>query len=73
MRSRASRISAGYASRAVIGRRLQLVQAGATGRLVFGIMLVLVGASVGSGFDKVIESVVLGRLPQWWIDMLARV
>src|SRR5512145_2731274 len=51
-------LAAGYASRAVVGQRLRLLQAGETGRLVFGIALVMVGASVGSGLDKVIESVV---------------
>jgi hypothetical protein len=55
----------------VIGQRLRLLQAGERGRLVFGVVLLLVGASVGSGIDKVIESAVLARLPQWWIDLLA--
>jgi cytochrome c biogenesis protein CcdA len=62
---------AGYASRAVIGQRLRLLQAGATARLAFGIVLVMVGGAVASGFDKAIESAVLARLPQWWIDLLA--
>jgi hypothetical protein len=39
--------------------------------LVFGIVLLLVGTSVASGADRLIESVVLARLPQWWIDLLA--
>jgi len=64
-------LAAGYASRAVIGQRLRLLQAGARGRLVFGVVLLLVGASVASGIDKGIESLVLARLPQWWIDLLA--
>ena len=64
-------LAAGYASRAVIGQRLRLLQAGARGRLVFGIVLLLVGASVASGADKVVESALLARLPQWWIDLLA--
>ena len=64
-------LSAGYASRAVTGQRLRLLQAGERGRLVFGIVLLLVGASVLSGTDKVVESLVLARLPQWWIDLLA--
>ena len=64
-------LAAGYASRAVIGQRLRLLQAGERGRLVFGIVLLLVGASVASGADKVIESLVVARLPQWWIDLLA--
>jgi hypothetical protein len=38
---------------------------------VFGIVLLLVGASVASGADKVVESALLARLPQWWIDLLA--
>jgi cytochrome c biogenesis protein CcdA len=62
---------AGYASRAVIGHRLRLLRAGATGRYAFGIVLLLVGASVASGVDKVVESLVLAQLPQWWIDLLA--
>lgn len=54
----------------MLGQRLRLLQAGAAGRLVFGILLVM-GAAVVSGFDKSIESAVLARLPQWWIDLLA--
>ena len=64
-------LAAGYASRAVIGQRLRLLHAGERGRLVFGIVLLLVGASVASGADKLVESLVLARLPQWWIDLLA--
>lgn len=64
-------LAAGYASRAVIGRRLRLLQAGERGRLVFGIVLLLVGVSVASGVDKSIESLVLARVPQWWIELLA--
>lgn len=64
-------LAAGYASRAVIGQRLRLLQVGASGSLVFGIMLMLVGASVASGVDKMVESEVLARLPQWWVELLA--
>lgn len=64
-------LAAGYASHAVIGQRLRLLQAGAAGRLVFGAVLLMVGVSVASGVDKVVESVVLAQLPQWWIDLLA--
>lgn len=64
-------LAAGYASRAVMGHRLRLLQAGESGRLVFGIVLLLVGASVPSGVDKLIESAVLARLPQWWVELLA--
>lgn len=71
MGSAALLLAAGYASRAVIGQRLRLLQAGARGRVVFGIVLVLVGSSVASGIDKVIESLVLAQLPQWWIELLA--
>jgi cytochrome c biogenesis protein CcdA len=62
---------AGYASRAVVGHRLRLLQAGGAGRYVFGVVLLLVGASVASGVDKAVESLVLAQLPQWWIDLLA--
>lgn len=64
-------LAAGYASRAVMGQRLRLLQVGESGRLVFGIVLLLVGASVASGVDKLIESAVLARLPQWWVELLA--
>jgi cytochrome c biogenesis protein CcdA len=64
-------LAAGYASSAVIGRRPRLLQAGTTGRLAFGVALLLVGVSVASGVDKVVESILLARLPQWWIDLLA--
>jgi cytochrome c biogenesis protein CcdA len=65
-------LTAGYASQAIIGRRLRLLQAGAGGRVIFGIAMVFVGFSVWSGLDKIIETMVLSRLPQWWIDLLAR-
>jgi cytochrome c-type biogenesis protein len=66
-------LAAGYASRAMLGQRLRLLQAGAAGRLVFGLLLVMMGVAVVSGLDKAIESVVLARLPQWWVDLLASV
>lgn len=66
-------LAAGYASRALVGQRLRLLQAGAAGRVVFGVVLVVVGVSVASGLDKAVESVVLAKLPQWWIDLLASV
>ncbi len=64
-------LAAGYASRAVVGQRLRLLRAGESGRLVFGIVLLLIGASVASGVDKSIESAFLARLPQWWVEVLA--
>jgi cytochrome c biogenesis protein CcdA len=64
-------LAAGHASRAMMGQRLRLLQAGESGRIVFGIVLLLVGASVASGVDKLIASVVLARLPQWWVELLA--
>ncbi len=64
-------LAAGYLSHAVIGQRLRLLHAGESGRLVFGVVLLLIGASVASGADKVIESAFLARLPQWWVEVLA--
>jgi cytochrome c-type biogenesis protein len=66
-------LGTGYASALIIGHRLGLVRAGATGRAVFGILLIVVGIFVGSGLDKNVESIVLDRLPQWWINLLASV
>jgi hypothetical protein len=58
------------------GRRIRVARSNRSARplaegLVFGIVLLLVGASVASGADKVVESVVLARLPHWWIELLA--
>jgi len=64
-------LTAGYASRAVIGQRLRLLQVGAAGRIVFGVLLAAAGLSVVSGADKVVESAVLAQLPQWWVNLLA--
>jgi cytochrome c-type biogenesis protein len=66
-------LATGYTSGLVMGHRLRLIRAGATGRAVFGMLLIVVGIFVGSGLDKTVESVLLARLPQWWIDFLARV
>ena len=55
----------------VIGRRMRLLQAAESGRFVFGVVLLLVGALVASGGDKAAEALLLARLPQWWINLLA--
>jgi cytochrome c biogenesis protein CcdA len=64
-------LAAGYASRQFIGQRMRLLHAGQSGKVFFGILLVVVGSSVVSGFDKVIEAAVLARLPEWWVQWLA--
>ncbi|MGE0815502.1 MAG: cytochrome c biogenesis CcdA family protein [Vicinamibacterales bacterium] len=64
-------LAAGYGSRAVIGQRGALLRAGERGRLAFGVLLLVVGVSVVSGTDKLVEAMVLTHLPDWWIDMIA--
>jgi cytochrome c-type biogenesis protein len=64
-------LTAGYASRAMIGQQRRLRYAGSAGRLAFGVALLIVGVLAWSGLDKMVESAVLARLPQWWVELLA--
>jgi len=66
-------VATAYASRRVLARRGALMRSAATGKLVFGVTLVLMGAAVFAGVDKVVEAAILDRLPQWWINLIAGV
>jgi hypothetical protein len=49
------------------------MRSAATGKLVFGVTLVLMGTAVFAGLDKVLEAAILDHLPQWWINLIAGV
>jgi len=66
-------VATAYASRRVLARRGALMRGAATGKLVFGVSLILMGAAVFAGLDKVVEAAILDRLPQWWINLIAGV
>ncbi|MCC7241526.1 MAG: cytochrome c biogenesis protein CcdA [Acidobacteria bacterium] len=71
--SAAPLLAIAYFSRRMIARRGRLISLAERGKPLFGGALVLMGALVFLGVDKVIEAAVLARLPQWWIDLLASV
>lgn len=66
-------VATAYASRRVLARRGALLRSAATGKRVFGVTLVLMGAAVVAGLDKMIEAAILDHLPQWWINLIAGV
>lgn len=66
-------VATAYAARHLLRRRGRLLAAGALAKPVFGFALVVMGAFVMTGTDKLVEAALLARLPQWWIDLLAGV
>ncbi len=65
--------AAGLLSRGVFMRnRERLARAGHWGRIVMGVALVLVGALVLSGYDKLLESWLLERAPDWLTELTTR-
>lgn len=64
-------LATAYASRRMLAARSTLLTAGTMGKSILGGVLVGMGALVLFGLDKQLEAVVLARLPQWWIDLLA--
>jgi cytochrome c-type biogenesis protein len=64
---------AAYASHATLASRGILLQAGSTGKLIFGVALITMAGFVWTGLDKAIEAAVLARLPEWWVSMLAAI
>jgi cytochrome c-type biogenesis protein len=71
--SSAPLVATAYASRTVRERRSALVRAGQTGHALLGAGLLVMGLLVWFDLDKRLEAALLERLPQWWIDVLARV
>lgn len=62
-----------YFSRQMMARRGRLTAVASRGKRIFGGALVVMGAFVFFGLDRLVEAAVLARLPQWWIDLLASI
>lgn len=62
-----------YGARRFMANRGTVMRVSARGKLAFGGALVVMGAFVFFGLDRVVEAATLNRLPQWWIDLLASV
>ncbi len=62
-----------YGSRKALGeRRKTLAGLARYGKPIFGALLVVVGATVLTGFDKQIEIAVLDAMPQWLVEFTTR-
>jgi cytochrome c-type biogenesis protein len=66
-------LAAAYASRALLSSRPILLRAASAGKTVFGAALLMLAGFVWIGLDKAVEAAVLARLPDWWVDMLAKI
>jgi len=56
---------------ALVRWRGRMLSAGKTGRAALGVALVVIGALILTGFDKIIEAGVLWVLPGWLIELTA--
>jgi len=62
-----------YASRQFLAhRRDGMAAIGARARKLFGWLLVAVGVMILSGFDKVLETMLLGVMPEWLVALTTR-
>ncbi len=52
--------------------RSRALGAGRFGKPLLGVVLLALGALVLSGLDRALEAAVTARLPDWWLDLLAR-
>ncbi len=65
--------AAGLLSRGAFMRnRERLAQAGRWGRIAMGVSLLLIGALVLSGYDKVLETWLLELAPEWLTELTTR-
>ncbi len=66
-------VALGSVSRATMVRlRVRMLSAGKLGKSVLGIVLVLLGIAILSGFDKSFEAWVVGIYPDWLNDLTTR-
>lgn len=61
-----------YGSRRFIARRQGLAALGGRARRLFGWLLVAVGIMIVTGLDKALETVMLGVMPQWLVELTTR-
>ncbi len=60
----------GFLSREALGRmRDRLMAAGKGAKAALGALLILIGLSILTGFDKKLETILVDASPQWLIDM----
>ncbi len=66
-------VALGTLSREAMGRaRGKLLQAGAGGKLLFGVIMLLLGLSILTGWDKQFEALVIDHSPQWLTNLTTR-
>ncbi len=66
-------VAAAYLSRAGFGRIRQWVQThGRVGKKIFGVILLLVGVAILTGFDKWLEIQIDDWLPDAWLELTMR-
>lgn len=56
----------------IVGLRARLGFAGRTGRQILGVLLLVSGLFVASGFDKRVETVLVDAMPDWLVDLTTR-
>ena len=63
-----------YGSRQAFGGRKAAFQSAARwSKPLLGVLLVLVGALIVTGLDKIIEAALVGAMPSWLIDLTVRI
>lgn len=62
-----------YGSRSLFMKsRGALSNLAARGKIIFGLILIGIGTMVLTGYDKMLESFVLDKLPEWLIDLAVK-
>ena len=67
-------LALGYGAQALVARnRNRFLAFGAKAKGAMGFALIAVGGFVITGFDKVMEAVILNRLPAAWLDFITKI
>ncbi len=63
----------GFVSREAMGRmRSRLMSAGQGAKMAFGLLFMLIGIAILTGYDKKIETILVDASPQWLTDLTTR-
>lgn len=66
-------LAVAYGARtAFMANRSRLVALSSKAKRLFGVILVLVSVAVLSGWDKQVETAIVGRLPRSWLDLTTK-
>lgn len=57
---------------AILRWRTRMMSGGARAKTAFGILLVMIGVLIVTGFDKRAETLVVDHSPQWLTDLTTR-